>query len=96
MTHDMTNFNRMIRNSIVLAVRHSETGEVHGSWPVIADKILCELNGYDDHGDIVDRMQRHLIAVGLDYLTEGSPVVFFRGMDGSVHLVARELVENGE
>lgn len=91
-----SNFNRMIANSIVLAVRHSEQGEVHGSWPVIADKILCELNGYGDHGDIVDRMQQHLIAVGLDYLTANSPVVFFRSMSGELNLVAKELVENVE
>lgn len=88
-----SNFNRMITNSIVLAVRLSETGEVHGSWPVIADKILCELNGYDDHGDIVDRMQEHLLAVGLDYLTEGSPVVFFKSRNGDLNLVDRSLCD---
>lgn len=87
-----SNFNRMITNSIVLAVRHSEQGEVHGSWPVIADRILCELNGYDDHDEIVDRMQQHLMAVGLDYLTAGSPVAFFRGDGGELNLVSRELV----
>lgn len=91
-----SNFNRMITNSIVLAVRHSEQGEVHGSWPVIADRILCELNGYCDHDEIVGRMQAHLIAVGLDYLTAGSPVVFFRSMTGELNLVAKELVENVE
>ena len=93
MTHDMTNFNRMIRNSIVLAVRFSEQGEVHGSWPVIADKILCELNGYDDHDEVLGKMQQHLMAVGLDYLTEGSPVVFFRGDGGELNLVLRELCD---
>jgi len=88
-----SNFNRMITNSIVLAVRFSETGEVHGSWPVIADKILCELNGYDDHDEVLGKMQQHLMAVGLDHLTANSPVVFFRGDGGELNLVLRELCD---
>lgn len=88
-----TVFNREILNSICILVRQSEQGEIHGSWPVIADKILCEMMGHDDHDEIVDRMQRHLLAVGLDYLTAGSPVVFFRSMTGELNLVSRELVE---
>lgn len=92
MNHDpMTIFNRQILNSICILVRQSEQGEVHGSWPAIADKILCELMGHEDHDEIVDRMQRHLIAVGLQHITEGSPVVFFRSMSGELNLVAREL-----
>lgn len=87
-----SNFNKMITNSIVLAVQHSEQGEIHGSWPKIADALLWELNGRDPCDEVLEKMQRHLIAVGLDYLTEGSPVVFFRAMDGELNLVSRELV----
>lgn len=97
MTADpMTIFNRQILSSICILVRQSEQGEIHGSWPVIADKILCELMGYDDHDGVADRMQRHLIAVGLQHITANSPVVFFRSMTGELNLVARELIENVE
>lgn len=88
-----SNFNRMITNSIILAVRQSETGELHGSWPKIADAIYWEMSGIEPGDEVLEKMQQHLIAVGLDYLTEGSPVVFFRAMDGSLHLVARELCD---
>lgn len=88
-----SNFNRMITNSIVLAVQHSEQGELHGSWPKIADALLWELNGHEACDEVLDRMQRHLIAIGLEYLTAGSPVAFFRSMDGSLHLVAKELCD---
>lgn len=88
-----SNFNRMITNSIIMAVQHSETGELHGGWPAIADAILWELNGIEPGDEVLGKMQAHLIAVGLDYLTANSPVVFFRSMSGELNLVSRELIE---
>lgn len=91
-----SNFNRMITNSIVLAVRHSETGELHGGWPKIADAIYYEMCGIEPCDEVLRRMQEHLFAAGLDYLTANSPVIFFRSMDGELNLVSRELVDHGE
>lgn len=92
MYNDMTNFNRRIQNCIVLLVnRHG--GEIHGSWFQIAELIQDEMGGIIDDED-VQLMKDHIMAVGLEHLTEGSPVVFFK-MNcpmGALNLVDRKLV----
>lgn len=91
MTHDpATVFNRQILNSICILVRQNG-GEIHGSWPVIAATLSHDMGLGDDDDD--GRMQRHLLAVGMAHIVEGSGVVFFKGMDGSVHLVDRSLCD---
>jgi len=93
MTNDMTNFNRRIQNAIVLLVnRHG--GEIHGSWFEIADLIQSEMGGVIDDED-VHLMRRHLQAVGLEHLTEGSPVAFFRMpcAGAELNLVDRRLLD---
>lgn len=89
---DLVSFNRRITNTIVLLVnRHG--GEVHGSWFEIADLIQTEMGGVIEDED-VHMMKNHIMAVGLEHLTEGSPVVFFRMPDprGQLNIVDRELV----
>lgn len=89
---DLVSFNRRITNCIVLLVnRHG--GEIHGSWFQIADLIQTEMGGVIDDAD-VEMMKWHLMEVGLEHLTENSPVVFFRMPCpmGVLNLVDRSLV----
>lgn len=97
MIHDpMTVFNRQILNSICILVRQNG-GELHGHWPLIADKVACDLGlSIEAYDEIAQKMQDHLIAVGLDHITAGSPVVFFRSMSGELHLVSKELLHEPE
>ena len=86
----LTVFERQIVSAVCILVRQNE-GEIHGSWPVIADKIACEL-GFTESGEIVEKMQNKLQEIGLEVLTAGSLVAFFRSMNGELNLVDRTLV----
>ena len=90
----LTNFERQIISAVCILVRQNE-GEIHGDWFALADKIACEV-GFSESTEIVLKMQRHLQELGLEVLTAGSPVVFFKSMNGELNLVYRELVENVE
>ena len=86
----LTVFERQIINAMCIIVRQNG-GEVHGDMFSLADRIACEI-GFTESTEIVLKMQRHLQEVGLEVLTAGSPVVFFRSMNGELNLVDRELV----
>lgn len=90
----LTNFERQIVSAICILVRQNE-GEVHGDWFSLADKIACEI-GFTESTEIVLKMQDKLIEIGLETLTEHSPVVFFKSLNGELNLVDRELVYEAE
>ena len=86
----LTVFERQIINAMCILVKQSG-GEIHGTWPVLADRIAYEM-GFYPSGEIVEKMQNKLQEIGLEVLTAGSPVVFFRSMNGELNLVDRDLV----
>ena len=90
----LTTFEKQIVNAICILVRQNE-GEIHGDWFAIADRIACEI-GFCESTEIVEKMQAKLMEIGLEVLTAGSPVVFFRSMTGELNLVDRECVYNVE
>ncbi|WP_332820469.1 hypothetical protein [Pseudomonas sp.] len=87
---ELTNFNRRILNSLLIVVRQNQ-GAIFGSWFQVADLIQTEMGGVTDDED-VHRMRRHLMAVGFDHLTEGSPLAYFRAINGDHHFVERGLL----
>lgn len=91
MINTMSHFNRCIQNAVVLLVaRHG--GEIHGSWFQVSDLIQMEVGGVIDD-ECAHQMRRHLMAVTMDYIVAGSPVVFFKSRNGDLHLVAKELID---
>jgi hypothetical protein len=88
----MANLEKQIISAMCVLVRQNE-GEIHGDWFSLADRIACEI-GFTESTEIVEKMQNHLMEIGLETLTENSPVVFFRSMTGELNLVDRGLVYN--
>lgn len=93
MTHptELTYFNRLLLNNLLIAVRANK-GALFGSWWKIADTIQTELGGPSED-DQVNRMKSHLMAIGFDHLTEGSPLAYFKAMNGDHHFVERSLLD---
>lgn len=87
----MSPFNREIQNCLVIAVRQND-GKVHGNMWKIADLIASEMFGPAYPADI-SRMKTHLLAVGLEYIAEGSSVVIFQDAEDYFSIVERESVK---
>lgn len=90
MHNDMSNFNRQIQNAAAIALAQ-HGGEAHGRLWKIADLIASEMYGPAEPHDI-SLMKQHMLAVGIEHLFEGSPVVCFRGGDDDYSLVDRRLL----
>lgn len=89
--NEMTYFNRLILNNLMIAVRRNQ-GALFGSWFKVSDVIQTEMGGVTDDED-VHRMRRHLMAITFDHLTEGSDLVYFRAINGDHHFVERRLLD---
>lgn len=88
---ELSNFNRRILNSLLIVVRQHQ-GAIFGSWFQVSDLIQMEMGGVSDDED-VHRMRRHLMALTFDHLVEGSPLAYFRAINGDHHFVERRLLD---
>jgi hypothetical protein len=71
----MTPLDRQITSAIKVLIRRNQ-GEIHGFWPDIADRIACEIGG-EPSDFIVKKYEEHLRVMGLKYLFENHPDIYF-------------------
>lgn len=84
----MTSLDQQITSAIKNLIRRN-SGEIHGGWPEIADKIAVEINGIPDDY-LVKKYEEHLRTLGLKYFFEDHPDIFFiRSADGELNFIDR-------
>lgn len=81
---------KMIMSAIQTLVRQNQ-GEIHGDWNSISDRLMCEMGG-DPSDEIIKLFEEYLRNLGLEKLTENSPIAFFKGVSGEINFVDRKLI----